>query len=253
MAERARGRVRIEAGPKRVRGYLGGELVVDTVRPVLVWEGPNYPAYYLPRADVRMELLTPNGHTGRSPSRGTAEHFTVTAGGRVAEDGAWHYPDSPIPELRDLVRFDWPALDAWFEEDEEVYVHPRDPYTRVDVLASSRHVRVFVRDVLVAESHRPSLLFETRLPTRYYLPLVDVRMDLLIPSATLTECPYKGTASYWSVAAGDAVEPDVVWCYRSPLPESQKVAGLACFYNERVDLEVDGVRLDRPRTHFSPR
>jgi uncharacterized protein (DUF427 family) len=153
--------------------------------------------------------------------------------------------------LRDLVRLDWPAMDEWFEEDEPIYVHPRDPYTRVDVLASSRHVRIEVDGVVVARSTQPRILFETGLPPRYYLPLTDLRMDLLRPSELQTQCPYKGTAGYWSLQIGGRSYPDLVWTYRTPLPESQKIAGLACFYNEKVDLYLDGQLQDRPRTHFS--
>jgi uncharacterized protein (DUF427 family) len=246
-----RGRVRVEEGPKRVRTYLGGRLVADTIRPKLVWEVPYYPAYYFPQEDVRMELLTPSGRTAHSPSRGEAHHFTVEAGNRTAVDAALRYPDSPLEELRDFVRFDWDAMDAWFEEDEEVYVHPRDPQTRVDILASSRRIRIEINGVTVAESHQPRLLFETGLPTRYYLPQVDIQMDLLRPSTTTSRCPYKGTASYWSVEAGGQLAEDVVWTYRTPLLESVKIAGLACFYNERVDIWLDGILQERPRTKFS--
>lgn len=250
MAETHRGRVKVEPGAKRVRAYLGGALVADTVRPVLVWEKPYHPTYYVPLADVRAELV-PTGRTVHSSSRGDADVYDVTVAGLLAPGAAARFRDSPLVELRELVRLDWAAMDEWFEEDEPVYVHPRDPYTRVDILTSSRHVVVRVDGVTVAETRRPVILFETGLPPRYYLPLTDVRMALLRPSETLTSCPYKGTASYWNVDIGDTVHEDLVWCYRSPLPESHKIAGLACFYNERVDLIVDGVSLDRPRTPFS--
>jgi uncharacterized protein (DUF427 family) len=138
------------------------------------------------------------------------------------------------------------------EEDQPVYVHPRDPYKRVDILASSRHVRIELDGVTVAESRQPRILFETSLPPRWYLPLTDFRLDLLRPSDRTTQCPYKGTATYWSVDTGVRVHPDVVWTYRSPLAESQKIAGLAAFYNERVDMYVEGVRQERPRTPFTP-
>jgi uncharacterized protein (DUF427 family) len=245
-----RGRVRVEHGQKRVRAYLGGELVADTSRPLLVWEIPYYPAYYIPAADVRASLVA-TGATERSPSRGEAELFDVVVGQAKAERAARRYPDSPIEELRDAVRIDFAAMDEWLEEDEPIYVHPRDPYTRVDILGSSRHVRVEVDGVTIAESHAPRILFETGLPPRYYLPLSDVRRDLLRPSDTQTHCPYKGTAGYWSVEIGGKVYDDLVWIYRTPLPESQKIAGLACFYNEKVDLYVDGVPQDRPHTPFS--
>jgi uncharacterized protein (DUF427 family) len=157
------------------------------------------------------------------------------------------YPDSPIEELRGTVKLEWDAMDAWFEEDEQVFVHPRDPYKRVDILASSRHVRVEVDGVTVADSIRPRILFETSLPARYYLPKTDVRLDLLEPTDTVTGCPYKGWAEYWSVAG----HKDLAWSYRTPLPESQKVAGLISFYNEKVDIYLDGVLQDRPKSPFS--
>ena len=133
-------------------------------------------------------------------------------------------------------------MDAWFEEDEQVFTHPRDPYTRVDILASSRHVRIEVDGVTIAESSKPTLLFETGLPVRYYLPQTHVRMDLLTPTETVTHCPYKGEAGYWSLRVGDDIRADVAWSYRTPLLESQKIAGLVSFYTEKVDLYVDGVR-----------
>jgi uncharacterized protein (DUF427 family) len=235
----ARGRVRVEPGLKRVRAYVGGELVVDTTHPLLVWENPNYPAYYLPRADV-VAALVPTATSTHSPSRGDTVHYTVKAGGKELADAAWQYPESPLEEIRDHVRFDWQALDAWFEEDEEVYVHPRSPYARIDILPSSRHVRVLIDGVVVADSHRPWLLFETGLPVRYYLPKVDVRMDLLEPTDSHTACPYKGTASYWTAVVNDQRHDDVVWSYPQPLPESTRIGGLVAFYNDRVTLEVDG-------------
>jgi uncharacterized protein (DUF427 family) len=248
----ARGRVRIETGAKRIRAYLGGELVADTICPVLVWEKPYYPAYYFPSADVRTELLHPDeGNVAHSPSRGDGRRFTVRAGGQERPGAAVRYEDSPIEALRDLIRLEWGAMDAWFEEDEEVFTHPRDPYTRVDILPSSRRVRVEVDGVTIAESASPRLLFETGLPVRYYLPKTHVRMDLLTPTEKVSHCPYKGQAAYWSVRAGDRVHADLAWSYRTPLPESQKIAGLVSFYNEKVDLYVDGVRQERPSTKFS--
>jgi len=250
MNDNARGAVRVEQGAKRVRIYLAGRLVADTRRPFLVWEILYYPAYYLSLADVMAEL-EPIGKTAHSPSRGEAQIFDVRVEGATAESAARRYPDSPLERLRDLVRFDWNAMDEWLEEDEPVYVHPRDPYTRVDILASSRHVRVAVDGVTVADSVRPRILFETGLPPRYYLPLSDIRAELLLPSGTQTQCPYKGTAGYWSVDTGHGVHRDLVWIYRAPVPESQKIAGLACFYNEKVDIYLDGELQDRPRTPFS--
>jgi uncharacterized protein (DUF427 family) len=246
-----RGRVRVGQSAKRVRVYLGGEVVADSIRPSLVWEVPYYPAYYFPVADVRMDLLTPDGGSMHSPSRGDGRTYTVKAGHREAAGAALRYEDSPFEELRDLIRFEWKAMDGWFEEDEEVFTHPRDPYKRIDVLASSRHVRVEVAGQTVAESGSPRLLFETGLPVRYYLPKPHVRMDLLEHTDTVTHCPYKGSAEYWSIRAGGALHEDLAWSYRAPLPESQKAAGLIAFYNEKLDIYVDGIKQDRPTSPFS--
>jgi uncharacterized protein (DUF427 family) len=206
--------VRVEHGAKRIRAYLGGELVADTTHPLLVWEHPRYPAYYFPAADVRLELLQPQ-----------------------------HYERSSLEGIPEAVKLEWDAMDAWFEEDEEVFVHARDPYTRVDILASSRHVRVELDGATLAESVKPTLLFETGLPVRYYLPKTDVRMDLLTPSDRTSRCPYKGEAEYWSLRHGDR-RPDIAWSYRTPLPESQKIAGLICFYPDKVDLYVDSRHIE---------
>jgi uncharacterized protein (DUF427 family) len=246
-----RGRVRLEHGAKRVRAYLAGELVADTTHPRLVWEVPYYPAYYFPVEDVRTDLMVASATVSHSPSRGDAQHYTIKAGGKEAVDAARRYVDSPIEELRSLIRLDWDAMDGWFEEDEEVYIHPRDPYTRVDILASSRRVRVELAGVVLAESTGARVLFETGLPPRWYLPKTDLRMDLLVPTATTTHCPYKGQAQHWSVRLGDRLVEDLAWSYRTTLPESQKVAGLVAFYNEEVDLFIDDQLQQRPVTKFS--
>jgi len=235
----SRGRVRVERGAKRIRAYLGGHVVADTTEPLLVWEKPYYPAYYVPAADVRAELV-PTGATEADPGRGEAQVLDVRVGGVEAPAAALRYDASPVEELRDAIRLDWAAMDAWFEEDEEVFTHPRSPYTRVDILPSSRTVRVEVGGVVIAETSQAMLLFETGLPTRYYLPKTHVRMDLLRPTATESHCPYKGQASYWSVAVDGDVREDAAWSYPTPLPESERVAGLVCFYPDRVDVFVDG-------------
>lgn len=250
MATRTAGGVRVEPGRKRIRAYLGRELVVDTVRPTLVWEVPYYPTYYVPADDVRAELV-PTDTTTRSPSRGEARHLTVRVGGREAVDAARCHPESPITELRGLVRLEWGAMDAWFEEDEEVFVHPRDPYTRVDVLPSSRRVRIEIGGVTVAASNHPTMLFETGLPPRVYLPPADVRFDLLVPSGRTSACPYKGRARYWTAVVDGTRHEDVAWSYPDPLPESRGIAGRVAFYDERVDVDLDGVRQERPRTRFA--
>lgn len=247
MSERTGTTVKVEQGPKRVRAFLNGRLVADTYTPLLVWEVPYYPTYYIPTSDIKAELIS-SGESEHKPGLGKAEILDVKTEAGTADGAARRYGDSPVAELRDAVRLDWSAMTEWLEEDEPVYTHPRDPHTRIDILASSRHVRVEIDGVTVAESSQPRLLFETGLPTRYYVPLSAVRMDLLVPSDASTHCPYKGTAAYWSVDTGTRVHKDVVWIYRTPLPESQKVAGLACFYNERVDIYLDGERLPRPKS-----
>ncbi|MFI6444486.1 DUF427 domain-containing protein [Kitasatospora sp. NPDC050543] len=241
---------RIEPCAKRVRAFLGGRPVADTVRPVLVWEHPGFPAYYLPAADVRTELLTATGRTEHWPGLGEARLFTLTCGDRTAVDAVRSFEGSPVAELRGLIRLSWRAMDAWFEEDEEVFTHPRSPYTRIDVLASSRHVRVEVAGVTLAESRSPRLLFETGLPVRFYLPRTDLRLDLLTASPLITHCPYKGDAEHLSADLDGRRYPEIAWSYRTPLPESQKITGLVAFYNEKVDLYVDGELQERPHTVF---
>jgi uncharacterized protein (DUF427 family) len=244
-------RIRVEPGAKRIRAYLAGELVADTTHPLLVWEGPHYPVYYFPAEDVRAELLQADGGVAHSPSRGDGRTFTITAQGRRAAGAALTYDSSPIEELRGLIRLDWDAMDAWFEEDEEVFTHARDPYTRVDILHSSRRVRVAIGGVTVADSPAPRLLFETGLPVRYYLPRTHVRMDLMELGEAVTHCPYKGQAESWSVRIGEVLHEKLAWSYPTPLPESEQVAGLMAFYNEQVDLYVDDVQQERPHTKFS--
>jgi uncharacterized protein (DUF427 family) len=245
------GRIRVEPGAKRIRAYVAGVAVVDTVRPLYVWESPFYPSYYLPAADVRTDLLVETSTVTHSTSRGDAVHFTVRVDREERVDAAWQYRDSPIEELRDHIRFDWDTMDAWFEEDEEVFTHARSPYTRIDILSTSRHVRVELNGVVLADSPRARVLFETGLAPRWYLPKVDVRMDLLVATDRVTHCPYKGQAEYWSARAGDELEENVVWSYRTPLPESERIAGYVAFFDERVDLFVDGERQERPKTRFS--
>jgi uncharacterized protein (DUF427 family) len=251
MADTQKRRVRLEPGSKRIRTYLGGELVADTTSPLLVWEKPYYPVYYFPAADVRLDLLTATGETTRSPSRGDATHFTVATTAAKAEGAAYRHLDSSVAELRDHVAFKWEAMDSWFEEDEEVYVHARDPHTRVDILPSSRHIEVVIDGVKVADSRSGRFLYETGLPTRYYLPKTDVRMDLLVPTELRTECPYKGVASYYDVVINGKRHENVVWWYPFPAQESSRIAGYVAFYNEKLDIYVDGELQERPKTMFS--
>jgi len=247
------GRVRLEPTERRIRVALGGVMVADSKRAQLLYLPPPHNAYAFPREDVRWELIKGSQARDTVIGLGTAHLWSVEAGGKAAENAAWTVPQPPagLSALAGVVMFRWNLMDAWYEEDDEVFVHPRDPNHRVDVLNSSRHVKVMVDGELVAETRRPRVLFETDLPVRYYIPRLDVRMDLLQPTDSVSRCPYKGVASYWSVGAGDKVHKDIAWSYKSPIPECPKIENLIAFYNEKVDLEVDGRPVERPRTPWS--
>jgi uncharacterized protein (DUF427 family) len=179
-------KVLLEPSPRRVRVAFNGETIADSTDAHLLFETRHLPVYYFPRRDVRMDLLAPTEHHTFCPYKGTASYWTINVGDQTAENAVWGYPD-PIDEvaaLADFVAFYWDRVDHWYEEDEEIFVHPRDPYKRVDVVASSRPVRVILGGETVAETRRARFLFETRLPTRYYIPQEDIRMDLLAPSGT---------------------------------------------------------------------
>ncbi len=247
-------RIHCEQSPRWVRGMLGGQVIADSKRVMLLLEAGHLPVYYFPPEDVRMDLLVPTDKHTHCPYKGDATYWSVQIGEHVSRNAAWAY-QQPIPEavgIKGCMAFYWDKMDAWFEEDEEVYVHARDPYRRVDALRSSRRVKVVVAGETVAESSRPCLLFETGLPTRYYLPKVDVRMDLFVPSETTSRCPYKGLTQYYSVKVGEKLVKDIAWYYPYPVPECPRIENLLCFYNERVDeLYVDGERQEKPRTPWS--
>jgi uncharacterized protein (DUF427 family) len=242
-----------EASPKRIRAVFGGETVVDSRRAKLLHETGLLPVYYFPEEDLNHDFLEPSDHHTHCPFKGDASYRSVRVGDRVAENAVWSYPEPEghFAPLKGYAAFHWRKLDHWYEEDEEVFVHPRDPYHRVDVLASSRHVKVTLNGEIVAETDRPKILFETGLPPRYYMPPEDVRMEKLVPSGKNTQCPYKGEASYWSVEAGGERVEDLVWFYREPIPEAGKIKGHLCFFNEKVDLTVDGEAQTRPQTQWS--
>jgi uncharacterized protein (DUF427 family) len=243
----------LEESPKRVRVVLGDETVADSRRAKLLHEAGLLPVYYFPQEDVRMELLEESEHTTHCPFKGDASYWSVRVGERVVENAVWGYPE-PIdscPPIAGLVAFYWNKMGEWYEEDEQVFVHPKDPYHRVDVLESSRHVKVKVGGEVVAETQRPKILFETGLPPRYYIPPEDVREDVLLKSEKTTQCPYKGIASYYSVEAGGERVEDLVWYYPEPIPETTTIKGHLAFFNEKVDLEVDGEEQDRPHTQWS--
>jgi uncharacterized protein (DUF427 family) len=232
---------------RRVRAELGDVVIADSQEAVFVWEPRRpVPLYAFPVADVRTDLMTP----AEPPERGhpLADAWSVSAGERSAESAAWTYADD---DLAGHVVLEWKAFDRWLEEDEEVFVHPRDPFHRVDLRASSRTVRVELEGAVLAESSNPLILFETGLPRRYYLPPEDVSTELLEESATITQCPYKGTAVQWSAPAAGELGEDVAWTYRDPLPEVARIAGRIAFYDERTDVTLDGVPQERPQTPFS--
>lgn len=246
--------VLVEECAKRVRVFFAGQCVADSRSVRLMHERDHLPVYYFPLQDIRDELLMPSERTTHCPRKGEARYWSVHAGNRLAEDAVWCYPE-PLPDcpgIGGLAAFDWHRMDAWFEEDEQVFVHARDPYTRIDVLGSSRRLEISLGGVAVAESQRPVLLFETGLPVRYYLPKLDVHMELLRPTDTVTACPYKGeTSRYWTVAAGGETAEDAAWCYEQPNPGVIGIAGRVCFFDEKMDFIVDGEPQPRPQTAWS--
>ncbi len=245
--------IRVEPSPRWVRVIFNGETVASSKHPLLLVETGYRPVYYFPREDVRMDLLEPTTTRSHSPYKGDATHWSIHAGNRVAEDAAWSY-EEPIPERQDIrghIAFVWDKVDAWYEEAELLYKHPRDPRHRVDVLESSRHVQVAINGQVVADTRRPRLLFETGHPTRYYIPSEDVRMELLTRTDLHSRCPYKGEASYWTARVGDVELPNVVWSYQDPIAECPRIKGYLAFFNERVDITVDGELQPRPITSWS--
>jgi uncharacterized protein (DUF427 family) len=251
--------VRTESIDKWVRGYVGNIVVVDSKRPTLFWEDvfpvPNY-AYE--QADIRTDLLVPSrtappdGFDFFEPRGAVSEIYDLVVGDRTLLRAAWRRDD---PALADLLVVSWRPglLDRWLEESEEVGGHPRDPYKRVEALASTRHVVISLDGVTLADTTRPVLLFETGLPTRFYVPEDDLVAAALEPGRAHSFCPYKGRADrYWSVR-GRSDARDIAWSYAEPFPAVGKVAGRVAFYNELVDIAVDGVPLERPRSVFARR
>lgn len=243
-----------EPTPRRVGVVVAGQRIADSARAMLLHETGLLPVYYLPEEDVRTQLLIPTTHSTHCPFKGDASYWTIRAGDEERENAVWSYPD-PLPQappLSGYLAFQWDAVDEWWEEAERIGVHPRDPYHRCDVTRSDRHVVVRVGGEVVADSARPILLFETGLPVRFYLPEDDVRMDALQLGDAQTSCPYKGTTSrYYTVEAGGTRLENVAWVYDQVRAEVHGIERLIAFYNEKVDLEVDGQPWERPQTPFS--
>ena len=228
----------IEPVAKRIRAMVAGEMVLDTTNALYVWEAPYYPQFYIPLADVRSDVLVDEDHVQRL-KRGTTRRHGLRVGDVSRPGIARVYTSDALAGLAGFVRFDWAAMDAWFEEDEQVFVHPRSPYTRVDALRSTRRVSVSIDGVLLAESSSTVMVFETGLPTRYYFNRTEIDFHHLVPTATQTACPYKGTTSgYWSARVGETTHEDIAWAYDFPTGPLLPIAGLVAFYNEKVDLTV---------------
>jgi uncharacterized protein (DUF427 family) len=239
-----KGLIYFEDFPRRIRGEFAGETVVDSRHAKLLHEHGLLPILYFPEDEVRTDLFEPSDKHTKCPWKGQASYWSVRVGDQVAKDAAWYYPQplDDAPPLKGYVAFYWDRLDRWLEEDEELIGHVRDPYHRVDVLDSSRHVKVSLDGVVLAESDRPKALYETGLPVRWYIPPEDVHVDLLEQSDKHTTCAYKGHAGYFSARVDGRVEQDVVWTYAEPRRDAERVRGHLCFFNERVDIEVDGER-----------
>ena len=240
----------VEPVPRRVRASLNGQTVLDTVHAVYLWEWPYYPQYHIPAVDVDPRALVAGTDLHRH-KHGEVVKVNLHAGEIERPRAGHRYLSSPISEIVDTIRFDWDALDAWYEEDEQVFVHPRNPYVRVDALRSTRPVRVELDGVVLAESSSPVMVFETGLPTRYYLNRTEVNFDHLEASDTVTACPYKGlTTGYWNIRLGTSTYNDLACTYDFPTRQLLPIAGLVAFYNEKVDVILDGEKLPRPTTHF---
>lgn len=244
----------LEPWPRWVRAQFGGETVVDSCSAMLLHEVGCLPVYYFPPQDVSWTLLEPTDHVSSSPLKGEAVHWSIRVGDRVVDNAAFSYrePIESARALTGLVAFRWHALDRWLEEAEEVGgYHPRDPYHRVDVLRSERHVRVLLDGVELADTNQAKVVYETAHPPRWYVPYEHVREELLVPLDFHSTCAYKGQADYWSVRIGERIAPRLAWRYAEPRPEAAALAGHVGFFAERVDLELDGVLQERPRTQWS--
>ena len=244
-----------EPTAKRVRAMLASATIADSTNVMIMHEPGRLTAYYFPIADVRQDLLIPSSKRTSSPLKGEAHYWSVQVGDTIAADAVWSYPSPPegCPDISKHVALYWNSMDRWLEEDEEVFVHPRDPYHRIDILESSRQIRVVLAGTTLAETTHARFLFETTLPVRYYIPRSDVRLDLLEESDSVTACAYKGTTSkYWKMKTATGSSRDVAWSYESPTSEVAPIAGLISFFNERVDaIFVDGVEAPRQQTQWS--
>ena len=250
-----RGLIYFEDFPRRIRAEFAGETVVDSRHAKLLHEAGLLPVLYFPADEVRTDLFRKSEKTSKCPWKGKASYWSIDVEGHTAEDAVWEYrePNEDAPPIKGYFAIFWHKMDRWLEEDEELEGHVRDPYHRVDVLDSSRHVKVSLDGVVLAETKRPKALFETGLPSRWYIPLEDVKLEHLERSATETICAYKGHASTFSVRVNGEVQKDLAWTYPDPRRDVERIRGHVCFYNEFVDIEVDGEMQERPASPFSKR
>jgi uncharacterized protein (DUF427 family) len=233
----------VEPVAKRVRAYLGGVKVIDTTRALYVWEVPPFPQFYIPAEDVLASALVAEDAV-QGTHRGEVDLYGLQAGGEHRPHAVKSHAASDVPAIAGTMRFDFGALDAWYEEDELLFGgHPRSPFVRVDAQRSARPIQVELEGVLLAEAESCVIVFETGLPARYYVDRAALSLDVLEPSETVTVCPYKGvTSAYWSARVGGELHEDVAWSYEFPTRELQPIAGLVAFYDEKVDLVLDGDR-----------
>ena len=244
----------VDPSPRRVRVKFAGETIVDSTSALLMCEGGHVPIYYFPMADVRMDLFAPTDNDSHCGYKGHASYWTLKVGDQVEENVMWSYRDpyEEMLKIKDHVAFYWDRMESWWEEDEEIFKHARDPKHRVDAILSHRPVKVVLGGETIAETTNARFVFETNHPVRYYIPAGDVGMDLLMGSDAKSQCPYKGIASYYSGAIGGVPYPDIAWTYRSPIEECPKIRDLICFYNENVDaIHVDGAEVEKPVTKWS--
>jgi uncharacterized protein (DUF427 family) len=232
---------------------FNGVWVADSKNAMLLRESGRLPLYYFPKADVRTDLLTKSDHVTHSAHKGDGVFWDVAVDQRVAEHAAFTFGNAPEdgPGLSQHLALEWRQMDHWFEEDDEVFVHARDPHKRIDAMASSRHFEIKVDGVTVADTRRATLLFETGLPGRIYISKDDVQLGYLEPSDSESACPYKGVANYYSLQVNGKMHRDLVWYYNYPIAECPKITGLLCFYSEKVDIYEDGELLERPSTPFA--
>jgi uncharacterized protein (DUF427 family) len=248
LMTRVRDELRYEPIERRVRATLDGRTVVDSTRALLVWEPRRVtPIYAVPAEDIDAALSASPASDEDAPG---VLHPGIPFSVHSAEGEPLAVDDRPgagfrfdADELAGYVELDFDAFD-WYEEDEPVHGHPRDPFHRVDVRRTSRPVRIEIDGEIVAETTAARLLYETSLPTRFYIPREDVRG--LRPGDRTSYCPYKGRASYWSLDAGGRARENACWSYEDPLPERSDITGLVCFWNEQVDIYLDGEPHGRP-------